>query len=146
MVCVVYCVGKWQSRESTGMFGNLMPIYYIMLQFIWNQYQITNTKQLLQGSSRSVVRNAWENTIKVVLSVHIPMWSLKSWCSLVLKYCCSAEWSVIYFKLYEVKLREQATTWAWCHVCPLFAIWVPMFSWEAGWGSEKGLSQGIRSS
>ena len=34
MVYVVYCVGKWQSRESTGMFGNLMAIYYLMLQFI----------------------------------------------------------------------------------------------------------------
>ena len=28
MVCVVYWVGKWQSRGSTGMFGNLMAIYY----------------------------------------------------------------------------------------------------------------------
>ena len=26
MVCVVYWVGKWQSRGSTGMFGNLMAI------------------------------------------------------------------------------------------------------------------------
>ena len=34
MVCVVYCVGKWQSKGSTGMFGNLINIYYIMLQFI----------------------------------------------------------------------------------------------------------------
>ena len=33
-VCVVYCVGKWQSWESTGMFGNLMAIYYLMLQLI----------------------------------------------------------------------------------------------------------------
>ena len=33
-------VGKWQSRGfirgSTGMFGNLMAIYHIMLQFIQN--------------------------------------------------------------------------------------------------------------
>ena len=36
MVCVVYCMGKWHSRGSTGMFGNLMAIYYIMLQFIKN--------------------------------------------------------------------------------------------------------------
>ena len=36
MVCVVYWVGKWQSRGSTGMFGNLMVIYHIMLQFIQN--------------------------------------------------------------------------------------------------------------
>ena len=36
MVCVVYWVGKWQSRGSTGMFGNLMAIYHIMLQFIQN--------------------------------------------------------------------------------------------------------------
>ena len=38
MVCVVYWVGKWQprSRGSTSMFGNLMAIYYIMLQFIQN--------------------------------------------------------------------------------------------------------------
>ena len=28
--------GKWPPRESTGMFGNLMAIYYIMLQFIQN--------------------------------------------------------------------------------------------------------------
>ena len=35
-VCVVYWVGKWQSRGSTGMFGNLMAIYHIMLQFIQN--------------------------------------------------------------------------------------------------------------
>ena len=27
---------KWQARESTGMFGNLMAIYYIMPQFIQN--------------------------------------------------------------------------------------------------------------
>ena len=39
-------------------------------------------------------------------------------------------------KLYEVKLREQATTWAWCHVCPLLVSWVLMFSWEAGWGCD----------
>ena len=36
MVCVVYWVDKWQSRGSTGMFGNLMAIYHIMLQFIQN--------------------------------------------------------------------------------------------------------------
>ena len=36
MVCVVFWVGKWQSRGSTGMFGNLMAIYHIMLQFIQN--------------------------------------------------------------------------------------------------------------
>ena len=36
MVCVMYCVGKWQSRGSTGMFGNLMAIYHNMLQFIQN--------------------------------------------------------------------------------------------------------------
>ena len=36
MVCVVYWVGKWQSRGSTGMFGNLTAIYHIMLQFIQN--------------------------------------------------------------------------------------------------------------
>ena len=29
MVCVVYWVGKWRSRGSTGMFGNLMAIYHI---------------------------------------------------------------------------------------------------------------------
>ena len=29
-------VNKWQARESTGMFGNLMAIYYIMPQFIQN--------------------------------------------------------------------------------------------------------------
>ena len=34
MVCVVFWVGKWQSRGSTGMFGNLMAIYHIKLQFI----------------------------------------------------------------------------------------------------------------
>ena len=33
MVCVLHWVGKWQSRGSTGMFGNLMAIHYIMLQF-----------------------------------------------------------------------------------------------------------------
>ena len=38
--------------------------------------------------------------------------------------------------LYEVKLREQATTWVWCHVCPLLVSWVPMFSWKAGWGCD----------
>ena len=27
---------KWQARESTGMFGNLMAIYYIIPQFIQN--------------------------------------------------------------------------------------------------------------
>ena len=86
MVCVVYCVGKWQSRESTGMFGNLMAIYYLMLVYI-KPIPLTNTKQLLQESSMSVVRNVWENVIKMVLllAVYIPMWSLKSWCSLVLK-------------------------------------------------------------
>ena len=36
MVCVVYWVDKWQSRGSTGMFGNLMAIYHIVLQFIQN--------------------------------------------------------------------------------------------------------------
>ena len=49
MVYLVYCVasgkqekvfgvlcGKWQARESTGMFGNRMAIYYIMPQFIQN--------------------------------------------------------------------------------------------------------------
>ena len=87
MACVVYCVGKWQSRGSTGTFGNLMAIYYIILQFIWNQYRITNTKLPLQESSGSVVRNVWENVMKMVLllSVYIPMWGLKFWCSLVLK-------------------------------------------------------------
>ena len=34
-ICGVLC-GKWQARESTGMFGNLMAIYYIMPQFIQN--------------------------------------------------------------------------------------------------------------
>ena len=41
MVCVVYWVGKWRSRGSTGMFGNLMAIYHIMLQFIQNHYKST---------------------------------------------------------------------------------------------------------
>ena len=36
MEYVVFWVGKWQSRGSTGMFGNLMAIYHIMLQFIQN--------------------------------------------------------------------------------------------------------------
>ena len=36
IVCMVYWVGKWQSRGSTGMFGNLMAIYHSMLQFIQN--------------------------------------------------------------------------------------------------------------
>ena len=36
MVYVVFWVGKWQSRGSTGMFDNLMAIYHIMLQFIQN--------------------------------------------------------------------------------------------------------------
>ena len=36
VTCVVFWVGKWQSRGSTGMFGNLMAIYHIMLQFIQN--------------------------------------------------------------------------------------------------------------
>ena len=36
MVCVVFWVGKWQSRGSTGMFANLMAIHHIMLQFIQN--------------------------------------------------------------------------------------------------------------
>ena len=35
IICGVLC-GKWQARESTGMFGNLMAIYYIMPQFIQN--------------------------------------------------------------------------------------------------------------
>ena len=34
-ICCVLC-GKWQARESTGMFGKLMAIYYIMPQFIQN--------------------------------------------------------------------------------------------------------------
>ena len=41
MVCVVHWVGKWRSRGSTGMFGNLMAIYHIMLQFIQNHYKST---------------------------------------------------------------------------------------------------------
>ena len=41
MLCVVYWVGKWRSRGSTGMFGNLMAIYHIMLQFIQNHYKST---------------------------------------------------------------------------------------------------------
>ena len=41
MVCVVYWVGKWRPRGSTGMFGNLMAIYHIMLQFIQNHYKST---------------------------------------------------------------------------------------------------------
>ena len=41
MVCVVYWVGKWRSRGSTGMFGNLMAIYHIMLQFIQIHYKST---------------------------------------------------------------------------------------------------------
>ena len=41
MVCVVYWVGKWRSRGSTGIFGNLMAIYHIMLQFIQNHYKST---------------------------------------------------------------------------------------------------------
>ena len=41
VVCVVYWVGKWRSRGSTGMFGNLMAIYHIMLQFIQNHYKST---------------------------------------------------------------------------------------------------------
>ena len=36
MVCVVYWVGKWQSRGSTAMFGNLMATNHIVLQFIQN--------------------------------------------------------------------------------------------------------------
>ena len=136
MVCVVYCVGKWQSRESTGMFGNLVPIYYIMLQFIWNQYRISNTKQPLQESSRSVVRNACENVIKMVLSVYIPMWSLKSWCSLVLKILLFS-WMVCYiFKVIWSDVERTSHSRVWCYVCPLLVSWVPMFNWEAGWGCD----------
>ena len=44
MVCVVYWVGKWQSRGNTGMFGNLMAIYHIMLQFIQNHSRFVMLK------------------------------------------------------------------------------------------------------
>ena len=38
-MCGVLC-GKWQAGESTGMFGNLMAIYYIMPQFIQNHSRL----------------------------------------------------------------------------------------------------------
>ena len=59
---------KWQARESTGMFGNLMAIYYIMPQFIQNH---------------SSVRYAHENLHDLLKSVHIqcarnPLWECVS--------------------------------------------------------------------
>ena len=49
-ICGVLC-GKWQSRESTGMFGKLMAIYYIIPQFIQNhsRYAHENLHDLLKS-------------------------------------------------------------------------------------------------
>ena len=83
---------------------------------------------------RSVVRIAWENVIKMVLSVYIPMWSLKSWCSLVLKILLFSRMVCNIFQVIWSEVQRTSHSRVWCYVCPLLVSWVPMFSWEAGWG------------
>ena len=60
MVCVVYCLGKWQSRVSTGMFGNLMAIYHIMLQFIQSHSRFVMLMKTCMISWKASTFNALE--------------------------------------------------------------------------------------
>ena len=57
--------GKWQSRESTGMFGNLMAIYYIMLKFIQNHSRFVMLMKTcmisLKASTFNVLETLCEN-------------------------------------------------------------------------------------
>ena len=55
-ICGVLC-GKWQARESTGMFGNLIAIYYIM------RYAHENLHDLLKSVH---IQCAWNPLWKCV--------------------------------------------------------------------------------
>ena len=68
-VYVVYCVGKWQSRGSTGMFGNLMAIYYIMLQFIQNHSRFFMLKKTCMISLKASTFNAFESLCEICIFV-----------------------------------------------------------------------------
>ena len=136
----VWCI-VWASGNQEEVQACLVTLFYLLYHatVYIKLIPITNTKQPLQESSGSFVNNLWESVMKMVLLLSVytyqcEVWNIgvhKCW-----KYCCSAEWCVIYFKLYEVKLREQAIAWVWCHVCPLLVSWVHMFRWEADWGCD----------
>ena len=63
-ICGVLC-GKWQARESTGMLGNLMAIYYIMPQFIQNHSRFVMFMKTcmisLKASTFNVLQTLCEN-------------------------------------------------------------------------------------
>ena len=63
MWCIV-----WQARESTGMFGNLMAIYYIMPQFIQNHSRfVMLMKTCMISLKKSVhIQCAWNPLWKCV--------------------------------------------------------------------------------
>ena len=74
------------------------------------------------------------------------MWSLKSWCSLVLKillfsrmvcYIFQVIWSEVERTSHYMGLMPCLSPYSTGSlVCPLLVSWVAMFSWEAGWGCD----------
>ena len=64
------------------------------------------------------------------------MWSLKSWRSLVLKILFFSRMVCYIFQVMWSEVEKTSHSRVWCHVYPLLVSWVPMFSWEAGWGCD----------
>ena len=96
LFCCLFIIVTWWYAWcivwASGNQGKVQACLVTLWLYIFNAtvyiklILLTNTKPL-QESSGDVVRNVSENVIKMVLllSVYIPMWSLKCWCSLVLK-------------------------------------------------------------
>ena len=82
----VWCI-VWASGNQEEVQACLVSLWLYHATVYIKPIPITNTKQPLQESSGSVVINVLENVMKMVLllSVYIPMWSMKTWCSFVLK-------------------------------------------------------------
>ena len=64
------------------------------------------------------------------------MWSLKSWCPLVLKILLFSRMVCYIFQVMWSEVEKTSHSRVWCHVCPLLVSWMPVFSWEAGWGCD----------
>ena len=68
--------GKWQSRESTGMFGKLMAIYYIMLEFIQNHFRIVILMKTCMISLKMCLKPFGKMWIFVVIQI---LWSFRKY-------------------------------------------------------------------
>ena len=64
------------------------------------------------------------------------MWSLKSWCSLVLKILLFSRMVCYTFQVIWSEVERTNNSRVWCYVCPLLVSWVSMFRWGAGWGCD----------